>query len=53
MQTILAIGEAGVAVEPLIAMVSALGIEEAASRSSGVPTQAGMMGAGGYRFRVS
>jgi hypothetical protein len=48
MQTILAIGEAGVAVEPLIALVTALGIEEGASQSSGVPTQAGMMGAGGY-----
>jgi hypothetical protein len=48
MQTILTIGEAGIAVEPLVALIASLGIKEGASQSSGIPTQAGLMGAGGY-----
>jgi hypothetical protein len=37
MQTLATISEAGVAVEPLIAMVVGLGVEEGVSQSSGVP----------------
>jgi hypothetical protein len=48
MQTKLTIGEAGIAVEPLVALIASLGIKEGASQSSGIPTQAGLMGAGGY-----
>jgi hypothetical protein len=48
MQTLATIGEVGIAVEPLVALIASLGVEEGASQSSGIPTQAGMMGAAGY-----
>jgi hypothetical protein len=39
MQTLLTSGETGIAVEPLVALIAGLGVEEAASRSSGLPTK--------------
>jgi hypothetical protein len=48
MQTLVTIGEAGIVVEPLVALVAGLGIEEGATQGSGIPTQAGLMGAGAF-----
>jgi hypothetical protein len=46
--TLLTIDESGIAVEPLIGLVTGLAVEEAAVNSAGVPTHAGLMGVGSF-----